>query len=141
MRRLIMAAAALVAVAGCASKRSAEEAVAQFHQMVDAGRYQEIYRNSDPELKRITSEEQMTALLSQVHDRLGAVRSSRQSSFNLNANNGISRVELTYNTEFVSGTAAENFNYRVEGGQARLAGYHINSSALAGAPPPPTGGK
>ena len=140
MRKLIIAVAALVAVTGCASKRSAEEAVAQFHQMVDAGRYQEIYRNSDPELKRITSEEQMTALLSQVHERLGAVRSSRQSSFNLNTNNGVSRVQLTYNTEFTAGSATENFNYRVEGGQARLAGYHINSAALAGAPPP-SGGK
>jgi hypothetical protein len=140
MRKLIVAVAALIAVAGCAGKRSAEEAVAQFHQMVDAGRYHDIYQGSDPELKRITSEEQMTALLSQVHDRLGAVRSSRQSSFNINANNGVSRVQLTYSTEFTAGQATENFNYRVEGGQARLAGYHINSNALAGAPPP-TGGK
>ena len=141
MRRLMIAGAALIAVAGCASKRSAEEAVEQFHQMVDSGRYQEIYRNSDPELKRITSEEQMTALLAQVHDRMGTVRSSRQSSFNINANNGVSRVVLTYNTEFTSGRATENFNYRVEGGQARLAGYHINSNDLAGAPPPAAGDK
>jgi opacity protein-like surface antigen len=139
MRKLIMAAAALLAIAGCAGKRSAEEAVAQFHQMLDAGRYQEIYQNSDPELKRITSEEQLTALLTQVHERLGAVRSSSQSGFNLNTNNGISRVELTYNTEFTGGRATENFNYRVEGTQARLVGYHINSNDLAGAPPPSSG--
>lgn len=136
MRKAMIAAAALIAVAGCAGKRSAEQAVEQFHQMVDAGRYQEIYRNSDPELKRITSEEQMTAVLSQIHERLGAVRSSQQSSFNINANNGVSRVQLTYNTEFAAGRATENFNYRVEGGQARLAGYHINSANPAGAPPP-----
>ena len=139
MRKLIVAAAALIAVAGCASKRSAEDAVNRFHQMADSGRYHDIYVDTDPELKRITSEEQMTGLLSQIHERLGTVRTSRESGFHVNANNGVSRVRLTYTTEFTGGTATENFNYRVEGGQARLAGYHIDSPNLAGAPPP--GGK
>jgi hypothetical protein len=40
-------------------------------------------------------------------------------------------VTLDCETEFVNGTARERFVWRVKGGRAKLAGYHISSPLIS----------
>ena len=48
----------------------------------------------------------------------------------MNYNSSGTSVTLKFKTQFERGTGAETFVYRVTGGKAPLASYHINSDDL-----------
>jgi hypothetical protein len=135
MKRILICACACLALAGCSfgqDKAAAEAAVVQFHQMLDAGRYHDIYVSTSDEFRRVTSEAEFTRILQTIHDRFGAVRQASEGSWRVNLANGGAMVVLHYATQFASAHGEEEFIYRASGGGARLAGYHINSPALLG---------
>ena len=73
--------AAALAVSACSADADADRAavdasVAQLHQMMDAGRYHDIYSSAADEFRQSASEESATQFLRAIHDRLGAFRSS-----------------------------------------------------------------
>ncbi len=131
MRKLMLICAALLAASGCSAGRdkvAAEAAVTQFHRMVDAAQYHEIYQASAGELKNVSTEQDLTRVLQQVHDQMGPVGDSQQQGWHVNYTNGVTMVNLTYNTQFANGRATETFFYRVDNGAPALAGYNINSN-------------
>ena len=80
MRKTIAIMAAALAAAGC-SRRDADRAavdasVVQLHQMIDAGRYHDIYAGAADEFRQSASEEDAIRFLQAMHDRLGAFRST-----------------------------------------------------------------
>jgi hypothetical protein len=136
MRKILLIAALSLATAGCGAggaKTAAEGAVTQFHQMLDAGRYHDIYAGTSPEFRNATSETQLNALLQNIHDQLGTVGQANEQGWHYNYNNGVTQVDLTYNTSFASGTATESFVYRIDNGRPSLLNYSIHSNAAGGA--------
>ena len=132
MRRLFPIALAAALTSGCSAGKdtaASQQAVARFHQRLDAGQYDAIYDNSGAELKAITPKPQFVALLAAIHGKLGAVQASKQVGWNVNYNNGVGTVALTYQTQFASGSGTEQFVYRT-GEPPSLVGYHIESSDL-----------
>jgi hypothetical protein len=139
MRTIAALAAAALALGGCSvsqDKASAEAGVVHFHQLLDAGRYRDIYAGAEPEFRRSGTEEEEIRVFQTVHDRLGAFRSSRQAGWRVNFANGGNVVSLTYNASFASAPASENFVFRIRNGGAQLMGYHVSSPALGAAPAP-----
>jgi hypothetical protein len=136
MRKILLIAALSLTTAGCGAggaKSAAEGAVTQFHQMLDAGRYHDIYAGTSPEFKNATSEAQLNALLQNIHDQLGTVGQAQEQSWHYNYNNGVTQVDLSYNTRFASGTATESFVYRIDNGRPALVNYSIHSNAAGAA--------
>src|SRR4051812_24027938 len=106
MRTLAMIAAAGLLLAGCSfgqAKGAAEGAAVQFHQMLDAGRFHEIYATGSDDLRRVTSEAEFGRVLQMVRDRLGAVRQATESDWRVNFTGGGEVVVLHYTTQFASG--------------------------------------
>lgn len=131
MRKLI--AALVILLAGCsmsADTKMAEGAVERFHTMLDAGQFQDIYAESADDLKKVTTQEKLTALLEAVHRKLGVMKSSMKQSWNVNYHTSGTFITLIYATAYQGGDAREQFMYRLEGADAKLAGYYINSDAL-----------
>ena len=129
--RYIVRGAALAALAGCsmgADVKIGGDAVAAFHRQLDAGQFAAIESGGGPEIK--TPPGRLVQLLEVVHRKLGQIKSSQQVGFNDQVNTGGHFMALDYKTTFANGVAAENFYYRIDGGKAVLAGYHINSDAL-----------
>ena len=118
------------------SKEQAEQAVTEFHRQLDDGRHREIYEAAGSELKQATTEGEFTRLLATVRERLGAIRSTSQQGWHVNAGTGGTLVTLTYETQFASAPGTEQFVYRIDGERALLIGYHINSNALIATGPP-----
>ena len=76
--RIFAVAVVVLFLAGCgmsADTRTAEQAVIQFHQMLDAGQIDAIYAASSDDLKKITTHEQFVAFLDKVHAREGVTKS------------------------------------------------------------------
>src|SRR2546430_17505441 len=139
IHRLSLSAALLLAVigvsacAGFAAKGEAESAVANFHLMLDAEKYADIYQATDDAFKNATTEGNFTAVLQAVHRKLGVVHSAAQQGFYSRDQAGInagSYISMTYDTEFAEGHATESFHWRVVDGKVRMAGYNIQSAIL-----------
>jgi hypothetical protein len=136
MRKMVPLMAAVLAASGCSAgddRAAAEAGVAQFRQMMEAGRYHDIYVNAADEFRRSASEEDGTRFLRTIHDRLGAVRSASSTGWRVNLTSGGSTVNLTYDTQFALAAGNEDFVFLIGGANARLAGYHVRSPALIGA--------
>lgn len=139
MRTIAPIVAAALALGGCSvshDKASAEAGVLRFHQLLDAGRYRDIYAGAEPEFRQTGSEDEELGVLQTIHDRLGAFRSSQQSGWRVNFAAGGNIVNLTYNAQFASAAGSEDFVFRIKGGGAQLVGYHVNSPVLAGTAAP-----
>ena len=118
---------------GCsmsADSKLAEQAVPEFHHMLDAAQFDVIYDGSADDLKRVATRKDFVDLLDAVHRKLGVVASSNQRTWKVNDNTSGSYVTLIYDTKYAEGDATEQFVYRLEIDKALVAGYHINSNAL-----------
>jgi Protein of unknown function (DUF4019) len=137
MRRALFTSLSIVlfvmAVAGCGGKQqiaSAEAGVTQFHAQLDAGNFGQIYTDSDSAMKSASSQEKFVALLEAIHRKLGAVKSANRQTFFFNYGTTGKVLRLTYATQYDADNAIEEFVFRINGDDVRLAGYHINSEAL-----------
>ena len=111
-------------------KPAAEKAIAEFHSMLDAGRFEEIYDSSDKAMKNATTKEQLTKLLNAVHTKLGTTKESTEQSWHIGNYNLTTTVTIVDETIFQNGKAIETFTYVIDGNQTHLAGYNINSTEL-----------
>jgi Protein of unknown function (DUF3887) len=120
-------------VAACspsADTKVAEDAISSFHADLNAGNFDTIYDRSASDMKAATSKDKFAKILNAVHSKLGLFKSGKSDGWNDNVTTGGHFVTISYQASYERGAAAENFVYRVEGPQAVLAGYHINSDAL-----------
>jgi len=130
---LILASCFVVSLCGCGAKeeiQTAEAAVGQFHEQLNAESFAQIYEGSDTAMKNAASQEKFVALLGAVHRKLGWVQNSNRQTFFFNYGTNGKTIRLTYSTQFDNDKAAEEFIFRVSGKEAFLMGYHINSDAL-----------
>jgi len=111
-------------------KEIGERAVVQFHNQFNAGQYHEIYNQTDEGFRKGTSEADATALFEAVHRKLGTVKTATETDWRVNATSGGTVVSLTYDTEFTEGHAKEQFVLYLNGDNARIFHYNINSPLL-----------
>ena len=124
--------AASVGLAGCSGGKamvSADKEIGVFRQQVAEGRYDEIWQGADADL-RGGGQAPFTKFLSVVHDRLGAVKTSQQTGWNVNYTTAGTRISVAMHTVFAKGSGDEQFLFKQQGETLKLAGYHINSMEL-----------
>jgi hypothetical protein len=120
---------ALSACKGPASVQDANAKVATFHQRLDAGDFEAIWKDTGADMKIATRKEDFAGLLGRVHEQLGKVRESKQTGWQTRVDNSGSFAELTMNTTFERGGAYETFIYKnTDDDRQLLAGYHIKPS-------------
>ena len=120
-------------LAGCSASANIDAAkagVQRFHDMLNASQFQAVYDQSDAAMQAASSKDRLIQFLSAVHRKLGAAGKSTLQNWNVNYTPTGQFVTLTYQTTFASGPGDENFIYKIDGGAAKLVGYHINSDAL-----------
>lgn len=111
-------------------KETAEKAVAKFHQQFNAGQYREIYTQCGEGFRQATSEADAIALFEAVHRKLGSVVGTKQLGWNVNTTPGGTFVRIGYETTFSEGKGQEDFTFQMNGGQALIVGYNVNSPLL-----------
>jgi hypothetical protein len=133
MTRTFFVVALAVTLTSCSASAdtiSAERAVVKFHELLDAGRFTEIFEQSSDDLKKASTQSDFVALLEAVHRKLGNTKSAVDQAWNVNHHTSGTFITLTYKTVYSEGEAAEQFSFRMQGDSAALAGYHINANAL-----------
>ena len=124
---------AVLIFAGCNPMKStaeAEKSAAEFHALFDAGEYEKIFDTAHADFKASQPKPETISFIQSVREKLGAVKSTKRTGWQANSLNMKTNAVLTYETEFENGKGIETFTYRIEGGDAILLGWHVNSNAL-----------
>ena len=124
----------VASVTGCSwlqnGKATGEKAVGKFHDQLNSGQFHEIYAHTDEGFRKATSEPETIAYLEAVHRKLGVERNAKQVGWRVFATTGGTQVSLVYETDFDDGKATEQFVFLVNGDEARLFKYNIQSPTL-----------
>ena len=134
MKRLLLCAAALAALAGCGDTvhgiEYAEPAVEKFRQQMQAGQFESAYESTGAEFRQATSRENGIALFAAVDRKLGKLQHAEKISWNVNTRNTTTFVVLVYNCKYAEGDATETFTVEVDDGVGAIVGYNIQSLAM-----------
>jgi hypothetical protein len=133
MRKSLIGVAALVLLGGCsagADVATGEREIASFHEALNRGQLATIYDSADPTFRQSAKRDEFEQLLSAIQRKLGPFQSGKTQTWNDNVTTGGHYVTISYAASYSRGGAQENFVYRLVDGRARLAGYHVNSTAL-----------
>ncbi|MBV9463917.1 MAG: DUF4019 domain-containing protein [Verrucomicrobiae bacterium] len=126
----ILAVLTIAAVmAGCSknSVATAETGVKAFHDRFNAEQYEDIYSQAAATFRTQASHEKFQNTMTNMHAKLGLVRSSKIANSDVSWRLGGSYVHLTAETEFEHAQGKEEFLWRVKGSDAVLMGYNINA--------------
>ena len=113
-----------------AGTKAAKQAVLRFHQHFNQNQYHDIYAEATAVFRSAGSESETSAFLDKVHEKLGDEVSNGEPTYFANVSTRGTFVTLTYNSEFTHGRGQERFVWRIEGDQAQLVRYDINSKDL-----------
>jgi hypothetical protein len=133
MKRHFVALMACANLAGCSTGSdvpAAERGIRAFHAELNAGKFEQIYDDSGPELKSMTSKDKFLKILTAVHSKLGAYRTGQALGWNDNVTTSGHFVSVRLKATYQKGSAEEAFGYRVDGDRTTLVGYHVNSDAF-----------
>jgi hypothetical protein len=131
--RALVASGCLAILSACGVQESVDDAkamVSVFHADLDAERYEDIWKETAPQMRKLTKEEDFEKLLAAIHRKLGKVLSAEQAGWRTNVTTQGTFIMLGMNSKFEKGQAQESFTYLRNGKDLQLAGYNINSPAL-----------
>lgn len=131
--RLLILGALLLTINGCSltkGKGIAEAAVVEFHNQFNAGKYHEIYQQSDEGFKKSATEDEFTAVLEALHRKLGKVNQAHSSGWGVNTTMAGTMATLSYDVDFSEGKGNEQFVFHISGDKAYLYHYNVTSPLL-----------
>lgn len=111
-------------------RKLADAAVRHFHQQLNAGDYEGIYREADEGFRAGQSHDDSIRFLETVHKKLGSGGAETQLNVRVDTNTRGTFLTTHYTTAFAIGTATEMFTWVKSNGTLKLYGYHIQSNAL-----------
>jgi hypothetical protein len=114
--------------------RSAADAVNRFHTGLSGGQYADLCKASEANAFLSVSSLPCPLFLAYVHDHLGNVVEAKRTQLPVEDGRPAGepvRVGLDYETRYEHGEAREHFEWRVEGAQATLIAYRVESGALS----------
>jgi len=109
------------------SKTVSDVSVARFHSLYNDGRIEQIYAESSAGFRELSSFREFNRLMTAVEQKLGKVTSSVNTNWKVTAFNLRTSVVMVQITQFDRGTAKETFTFHIEGDNAVLFGYFIDS--------------
>jgi hypothetical protein len=128
---VILGAAALVGCGGLTKgKAAAEAAIARFHASYNQGKLDDIWKEADPGFRTASAKQNYDDLMGAVQRKLGKVTSTSNTGWNVQSFNFKTTVSMTQKSVFESGQGTESFTFTVDGTNAVLTGYNIQSMDL-----------
>jgi hypothetical protein len=126
-------AAATLGLAACnpvANLNGGEDEIERIHAAYGRGDHDALYAMTGPAFRRITSRAQFESMLDVFDVRLGAVKSTERTGFNVNTNPSGTFTTIVMSTHFAKGDGQDEFVFSGDGDAMVLEGWHINSPNL-----------
>lgn len=126
-------AGAFLALAACnpiANINAGDGQIEKFHSAYSRGDGDALYAMTGPQFRATGSRAQFDDLIDVVSFRLGAVKSSKRTGFNVNTNPAGTFTTITMTTHFAKGDGLESFVFSGSGDGMKLEGWHVQSPQL-----------
>src|SRR5438477_159664 len=111
-------------------KPTAERAIAHFHDLYNQGKLDDIWNEAGSRFKSASSKQKFDEFMGAVQRKLGKVVSTANSGWNVKSFNLKTTVNMSQQTAFEKGQGAESFVFAIDGTNAVLLGYNIQSMDL-----------
>jgi hypothetical protein len=119
-----------LSLASCSAGKdmtAAEQGVAALHQAFSTGQFATVYDGSAPEMKNSISRDEFVSTFGGIYGRTGAFKSGKTTGWKVNYGTDGNMVALDRDAQFQNARGTEEFVFRVQGGKAVLAGYHVKT--------------
>jgi len=111
-------------------RKLADAAVRHFHQQLNSGDYEDIYREADNGFRTGQGQDDAIRFFEIVHNKLGLAGQETQLNVRVDMNTRATFLTAQYNTAFATDTATEIFTWVRSNGTLKLYAYHVRSNAL-----------
>jgi hypothetical protein len=111
-------------------KGAAEKAIARFHEQYNEGKLDDIWKEADPRFRAGAPREAYEQFMSALQRKLGKVTSTANAAWNVKSYNFNTTIAMTQTTVFEKGEGTESFTFAMDGTNAVLVGYKIDSMDL-----------
>jgi len=112
------------------AKATGEKAVVNFHAVYNQGKIENIWNNADPSFRTATTKVKYEDLMQAIQRKLGQVVSTTNISWQMQSYNMKTSVLLSQTTTFEHGQGTETFTFGLDGTNAMLVQYNIQSIDL-----------
>lgn len=112
------------------AKTTGEKAVANFHAAYNQGKIEDIWKNADPRFRAATTKLKYEDLIQAVQRKLGQVVSTSNTTWQVRSYNLNTSILLSQTTTFERGQGMEAFVFALNGTNATLVQYDIQSIDL-----------
>jgi hypothetical protein len=120
-------------IGACASSEElsrGKAVVGRFHEELNSGLFDDIYREASPEYQKSVTQEMNGKLLAGIGKKMGIAGQFRMTSWRLNAMTNGRFLELQGDADFANGKAVETFQWRIEGNRILMVSWNVNSPQL-----------
>jgi hypothetical protein len=134
MLKITLAMFFATALVGCGGftkgKPAAEKAIARFHESYNQGKLDDIWKEADSKFRTASTKQKYDEFMGAVRRKLGKVTSTSNTGWNVKSFNLKTSVFMTQKTVFENGQGSESFTFAIDGTNAVLVGYNIQSMDL-----------
>jgi hypothetical protein len=112
---LSLVAMVLALILGCSMMDAvgdAQDSVEEFHSLMNLERFEEIYEKSSTQLKETADKEKFIGVLRKLKDNMGTVENTSRQKYGAKQVNGVTIVDLEYETKFSRGKVKEEFQFQ-----------------------------
>jgi hypothetical protein len=121
-------------LAGCGDftkgKPAAERAIAQFHESYNQGKLDDIWKGADPKFHTVATKRKYDEFMGAVQRKLGKVTSTANTGWKVQSFNLKTTIFMSQQTVFENGQGTESFTFALDGTNAVLVGYNVQSMDL-----------
>jgi hypothetical protein len=111
-------------------KPAAEAAIQRFHQAYNEGRIDDNWNEADARFRNATTRQKYDLFMGALQKKLGKVTSTSNVQWKVSTENLKTSVVMVQKTVFESGEGTETFTFAIDGKQATLIGYFVQSMDL-----------
>jgi hypothetical protein len=123
-----------VVVTGCGKftegKATGERAIAHFHDLYNQGKIDDIWSEADSQFRNASPKMKYEEFMGAVQRKLGKVTSCSNVTWRVQSFNMKTSVLMKQQTVFENGKGTESFNFGLDGTNAVLLGYNLQSMDL-----------
>ena len=128
---VILSAMALIGCGGFTKgKPAAEKAITQFHDSYNQGKLDDIWKSADSTFRTASTKPKYDDFIGAVQRKLGKVTTTSNIGWNVSSFNLKTTVLMAQKTVFENGQGTESFTFAINGTNAVLVGYNIQSMDL-----------
>lgn len=109
----------------------AEKAIAQFHESYSQGKLDDIWKEADAKFRSVSTKQKYDQFMGAVQRKLGKVTSTSNAGWKVKWSiNSKTTVFMTQETIFEHGQGTESFTFEIDGTNAVLVDYNMQSMDL-----------